>query len=169
MPDQNILVTSALPYANGPIHIGHLVEYLQTDIWVRFQKLRGKPCVYVCADDTHGTAIMIRARQEGVGEEDLIARDAKGPPGRLQRLPDRVRQLRQHQQPREPRVLRRNLGRPPHAPAWSAKRKSPSFTIQRRARSWPTASSGGPVRSASRADQYGDSCDKCGATTTRPN
>ena len=71
---QQILVTSALPYANGPIHLGHLVEYLQTDIWVRFQKLRGNRCVYVCADDTHGTAIMIRARQEGIREEDLIAR-----------------------------------------------------------------------------------------------
>ncbi len=69
-----ILVTSALPYANGPIHLGHLVEYLQTDIWVRYQKLRGQRCVYVCADDTHGTAIMIRARKEGVREEDLIAR-----------------------------------------------------------------------------------------------
>ena len=69
-----ILVTSALPYANGPIHLGHLVEYIQTDIWVRFQRLRGERCVYVCADDTHGTAIMIRARKEGVGEEDLIAR-----------------------------------------------------------------------------------------------
>ncbi len=69
-----ILVTSALPYANGPIHLGHLVEYIQTDIWVRFQKLHGRRCIYVCADDTHGTAIMIRARQEGVREEDLIAR-----------------------------------------------------------------------------------------------
>jgi methionyl-tRNA synthetase len=69
-----ILVTSALPYANGPIHLGHLVEYIQTDIWVRFQKLRGRRCVYVCADDTHGTAIMIRARKEGIREEDLIAR-----------------------------------------------------------------------------------------------
>ena len=69
-----ILVTSALPYANGPIHLGHLVEYIQTDIWVRFQKLRGRRCIYMCADDTHGTAIMIRARQEGVSEEDLIAR-----------------------------------------------------------------------------------------------
>jgi len=71
---RRILVTSALPYANGHIHIGHLVEYIQTDIWVRFQKLRGNRCVYVCADDTHGTAIMIRARQEGISEEDLIAR-----------------------------------------------------------------------------------------------
>ena len=71
--DRRILVTSALPYANGPIHIGHLVEYIQTDIWVRFQKLRGNRCVYVCADDTHGTAIMIRARAEGRDERDLVA------------------------------------------------------------------------------------------------
>lgn len=70
---RQILVTSALPYANGPIHIGHLVEYIQTDIWVRFQKLRGHRCIYICADDTHGTAIMIRARKEGRTEEELIA------------------------------------------------------------------------------------------------
>ena len=69
---RKILVTSALPYANGPIHIGHLVEYIQTDIWVRFQKMRGNRCVYICADDTHGTAIMIRARKEGRSEEALI-------------------------------------------------------------------------------------------------
>src|SRR5688572_5263384 len=73
MPRQ-ILVTSALPYANGPIHIGHLVEYIQTDIWVRFQKLAGNRCVYVCADDTHGTAIMISAKRAGVSEEAFIAK-----------------------------------------------------------------------------------------------
>ncbi len=70
---RRILVTAALPYANGHIHIGHLVEYIQTDIWVRFQKLRGHQCVFVCADDTHGTAIMIRARREGRSEEAVIA------------------------------------------------------------------------------------------------
>jgi methionyl-tRNA synthetase len=70
---RRILVTSALPYANGHIHLGHLVEYIQTDIWVRFQRLRGNRVVYVCADDTHGTAIMIRARQEGRREEAVIA------------------------------------------------------------------------------------------------
>lgn len=73
MTERRILVTEALPYANGHIHIGHLVEYIQTDIWVRFQKLRGHRCIYLCADDTHGTAIMIRARQEGRSEEELIA------------------------------------------------------------------------------------------------
>src|SRR5437879_5621675 len=78
MTQRRILVTAALPYANGHIHIGHLVEYIQTDIWVRFQKLRGHRCIFICADDTHGTAIMIRARQEGRSEEALIAdmRDA---------------------------------------------------------------------------------------------
>ena len=70
---RRILVTSALPYANGQIHLGHLVEYIQTDIFVRFQKLRGHDAVYLCADDTHGTAIMIRARAEGRSERDLIA------------------------------------------------------------------------------------------------
>ncbi len=71
---RQILVTSALPYANGPIHVGHLVEYIQTDIWVRFQKMRGHICHYVCADDAHGTPVMLRAQQEGVSPEQLIER-----------------------------------------------------------------------------------------------
>jgi methionyl-tRNA synthetase len=74
---RDILVTSALPYANGPIHIGHLLEYIQTDIWARFQKMRGHHCWYVCADDAHGTPIMLRARHEGITPEDLIARVAE--------------------------------------------------------------------------------------------
>jgi methionyl-tRNA synthetase len=71
---RKLLVTSALPYANGPIHIGHLVEYLQTDIWVRFQKLIGNNCTYICASDAHGTPIMLRARKEGIDPEDLVER-----------------------------------------------------------------------------------------------
>ncbi|MBS1236582.1 MAG: methionyl-tRNA synthetase, partial [Proteobacteria bacterium] len=71
---RTLLVTSALPYANGPIHLGHLVEYIQTDIWVRFQKMRGHECYYVCADDTHGTPVMLRAEKEGVTPEQLIDR-----------------------------------------------------------------------------------------------
>ena len=70
---RKILVTSALPYANGSIHLGHLVEYIQTDIWVRFQKMQGHACHYVCADDTHGTPIMLRAEKEGITPEALIA------------------------------------------------------------------------------------------------
>ncbi len=70
---RQILVTSALPYANGSIHIGHMVEYIQTDIWVRFQKMQGHHCTYVCADDAHGTPIMLRAQTEGISPEELIA------------------------------------------------------------------------------------------------
>ena len=71
---RTILVTSALPYANGSIHLGHLVEYIQTDIWVRFQKMRGHDCIYVCADDAHGTPIMVRAQDEGITPEALVER-----------------------------------------------------------------------------------------------
>jgi methionyl-tRNA synthetase len=71
---RRILVTSALPYANGSIHLGHLVEYIQTDIWVRFQKMQGHEVHYVCADDTHGTPIMLRADKEGISPEQLIDR-----------------------------------------------------------------------------------------------
>src|SRR5690554_695442 len=71
---RKILVTSALPYANGSIHLGHLLEYIQTDIWARFQKSRGHECYYVCADDAHGTPIMLKARQEGISPEELIER-----------------------------------------------------------------------------------------------
>ncbi len=72
-PKRHILVTSALPYANGSIHIGHMVEYIQTDIWVRFQKMQGNQCTYVCADDAHGTPIMLRAQTEGISPEELIS------------------------------------------------------------------------------------------------
>jgi methionyl-tRNA synthetase len=71
---RKILVTSALPYANGAIHMGHMVEYIQTDIWVRFQKMRGHQCIYVCADDAHGTPIMLRAQNEGITPQQLIER-----------------------------------------------------------------------------------------------
>ncbi len=74
MNNRRILVTSALPYANGSIHLGHLVEYIQTDVWARFQKMCGHQCIYVCADDAHGTPIMIRAQQEGITPEELIAK-----------------------------------------------------------------------------------------------
>jgi methionyl-tRNA synthetase len=82
---RRILVTSALPYANGAIHLGHLLEHIQTDIWVRFQRMRGHQVFYVCADDTHGTATMLMAEARGVAPEELIetirqehARDFQG-------------------------------------------------------------------------------------------
>ena len=79
MPDKprKILVTSALPYVNGPPHMGHMVEYIQTDIWVRFQKLRGHSCIYVCASDVHGTPIMLKARELGVTPEELTTTNSE--------------------------------------------------------------------------------------------
>lgn len=71
---RKILVTSALPYANGNIHLGHMVEHIQTDIWVRFQKTRGHECYYVCADDTHGTPVMLAAQKQGISPEEMITR-----------------------------------------------------------------------------------------------
>ena len=76
MTTRKILITSALPYANGPIHLGHLLEYIQTDIWSRFQKARGHECYYVCADDAHGTPIMLKAQQLGLTPEQMIAQTA---------------------------------------------------------------------------------------------
>ena len=74
---RKILVTSALPYANGSIHLGHLVEYLQTDIWVRHQKMSNNHCTYICADDAHGTPIMLKARELNITPEKLIEKSKK--------------------------------------------------------------------------------------------
>ncbi|MFN3239101.1 MAG: methionine--tRNA ligase, partial [Pseudomonadales bacterium] len=73
MSKRHILVTSALPNANGSIHLGHMLEHVQTDIWVRFQRMQGNECTYVCADDTHGTATMLKAEEQGISPEELIA------------------------------------------------------------------------------------------------
>jgi leucyl-tRNA synthetase len=75
---RRILVTSALPYANGPIHLGYLLEAVQTDIWSRFQRLRGHECYYVCADDTHGTPVMLKAQSLGLTAEQLIEKGITG-------------------------------------------------------------------------------------------
>ncbi|MGI9302075.1 MAG: methionine--tRNA ligase [Gammaproteobacteria bacterium] len=77
-PTRTMLVTSALPYANGPLHIGHMLEYVQTDVWVRFQRLRGHTCWFVCADDAHGTPIMLKAEEEGITPEQLTERVGRG-------------------------------------------------------------------------------------------
>ena len=74
---RKILVTSALPYVNGHPHMGHMVEYIQTDIWVRFQKLRGHSCIYVCASDAHGTPIMLKARELGISPEELTETNSR--------------------------------------------------------------------------------------------
>ena len=85
MPRRTLFVTTALPYANGPFHIGHIMEYVQADIWVRFQRMQGHTVHFVCADDTHGAAIMLRAEAEGITPEELVA----GSPPTRARLPQR--------------------------------------------------------------------------------
>lgn len=165
MTERRLLVTSALPYANGPIHIGHLVEYIQTDIWVRFQRLRGRHVVYVCADDTHGTAIMIRARQEGRTEEQLIA-DMNAA----------------HQKDFAGFQIRFDHYGSTHSPEnrarcgeiWASLRKA-GLVAERDVTQLFDAKEGvfladrfvkGTCPNCGAADQYGDSCDKCGATYT---
>lgn len=160
---RRILVTSALPYANGPIHIGHLVEYLQTDIWVRFQRLRGHDCRYFCADDTHGAAIMIRARSEGRTEQELIAamsaehqRDFAG-----------FGVSFDHYGSTDSAANRRLCGE-----FWQALRQQDLIVERGVERLYdPEAGSfladrfvKGTCPKCGATDQYGDSCEKCGAT-----
>ena len=159
---RRILVTSALPYANNHIHIGHLVEYLQTDIWVRFQKLRGQRCIYICADDTHGTAVMISARQEGIGEEELIAKMRQAHLADFAGFQIEFDNYGSTNSP-ETRELCIEI--------WAALRNA-GLVEERKVTRLYDAQAGtfladrfvkGTCPKCQAADQYGDSCDKCGA------
>jgi methionyl-tRNA synthetase len=159
---RQILVTSALPYANGHIHIGHLVEYLQTDMWVRFQKLRGHRCVYICADDTHGTAIMIRARQEGIREEELIADMQQAHMADFAGFQIEFDNYGSTNSPETREVCQE---------IWTALRKAGLVESQEVTQLFdPLAGTfladrfvRGTCPKCKSPDQYGDSCDKCGA------
>ncbi len=163
MPERRLLVTSALPYASGPIHIGHLVEYTQTDIWVRFQQLRGHRTVYVCADDTHGTAITIRARQEGRTEEQVI-----GDMNAQHQRDFATFQIRFDQYGSTHSAENRALC----AEIWAALRKA-DLVVEREVKQLYDTKDGvfladrfvrGTCPNCGSKDQYGDNCDKCGAT-----
>ena len=162
---RRILVTSALPYANGHIHIGHLVEYLQTDIWVRFQKLRGNRCVYMCADDTHGTAIMIRARQRGHRRGGADRADAEGP--RRATSPASTSSSTTTAAPtarRTGELCDEIWAVDPRSAGWSAEQEvdqlydteAGTFLADRFVKGTCPKLQAAP-------DQYGDNCDKCGA------
>jgi methionyl-tRNA synthetase len=163
MTARKILVTAALPYANGHIHLGHLVEYIQTDIWVRFQKLCGHNCIFLCADDTHGTAIMIRARQEGRSEEALIA-------------DMREHHLRDfagfHIEFENYGSTHSDENRKLCGEIWAALRKAGRIIEREVTQLYdPVAKTfladrfvKGTCPKCKSADQYGDSCDKCGST-----
>jgi len=161
--NRRILVTAALPYANGHIHLGHLVEYIQTDIWVRFQRLMGNRAIYICADDTHGTAIMMRARQEGRTPEQVIAdmslahqRDFAGFDIRFD-----------HYGSTHSAANRASCGE-----IWASLRKA-GLVTERDVTQLFDSKEGtfladrfvkGKCPRCGAPDQYGDSCEKCGAT-----
>ncbi|MGD9720047.1 MAG: methionine--tRNA ligase [Pirellulales bacterium] len=159
---RRILVTAALPYANGHIHLGHLVEYIQTDIWVRFQKLRGHECHYFCADDTHGTAIMIRARQEKRSEEALIADMQQAHVRDFERFGIAFDNYGSTHSAENRQLC---------AEFWTALRKAHLVSEQDVTQLFDPEAGvfladrfvKGTCPSCGSPDQYGDSCDKCGA------
>ena len=160
---RQIVVTSALPYANGDIHLGHLVEYIQTDFWVRYQKLRGNACVYVCADDTHGTPIMIRARKEGITPEELIARSHAT---HLKDFADFQIRFDNYYTTNSPE--NKSLSEQFYAAmvkSGSITRKvTPQLYCEHCKMFLPDRFVKGECPKCGAPGQYGDSCDKCGAT-----
>ena len=160
---RKIVVTSALPYANGDIHIGHLVEYIQTDVWVRFQKMRGHECVYVCADDTHGTPIMIRARGEGITPEELIARSHTA---HLKDFTDFEISFDNYYSTNSPenKAHSESIFAAMEKSGAITTRVSPQLYCDHCRMFLPDRYVKGVCPKCGSANQYGDSCDKCGAT-----
>jgi methionyl-tRNA synthetase len=160
---RNIVVTSALPYANGPIHIGHLVEYIQTDIWVRFQRMCGNECLYFCADDTHGTPIMISARKAGVTPEQLIERMHKEHAEDFARFDvafDNYYTTHSPENREFAELIFQRLSQ-----AGSIARREVSQAYCENDRMWlPDRYVRGTCPRCGAVDQYGDSCEVCGAT-----
>lgn len=160
---RKILVTSALPYANGPIHLGHMLEYIQTDIWSRYQKLRGHECHYICADDAHGTPIMLKAQQLGIAPEDMIAQVNK-----------------EHQQDfadfniafdnyhsthsEENRVLASDIYLKLRANGYIKSKSISQLFDPEKSMFLPDRFVKGTCPKCKSPDQYGDNCDSCGAT-----
>lgn len=160
---RKILVTSALPYANGPIHLGHMLEYIQTDIWSRYQKLRGHECHYICADDAHGTPIMLKAQQLGIAPEDMIAQVNK-----------------EHQQDfadfnvafdnyhsthsEENRLMASDIYLKLRANGYIKSKSISQLFDPEKSMFLPDRFVKGTCPKCKSPDQYGDNCDSCGAT-----
>ncbi len=160
---RRILVTSALPYANGPIHIGHLVEYIQTDIWVRFQRMRGHECIYVCADDAHGTPIMLRAEQEGIAPEALIERVGEEHRADFADFAISFDNYHSTHSP-ENEALSCLIYERNRDAGHVSKRTITQFYDPERAMFLPDRYIKGECPRCGAAEQYGDSCEVCGAT-----
>ncbi len=160
---RRIVVTSALPYANGDIHLGHLVEYVQTDFWVRFQKMRGNECLYICADDTHGTPVMIRARNENVTPEEIIARSHAT---HLKDFTDFEIAFDNYYTTNSPenKALSEGIFAAMEKSGAVTSRKSPQLYCERCRMFLPDRFVKGVCPKCGAEGQYGDSCDKCGST-----
>ena len=160
---RRILVSSALPYANGPIHIGHMLEYIQTDIWVRFHRMRGAQVTYVCADDAHGTPIMLRAESEGITPEELIARvavDHTADIGRFHISFDNFYTTHSPENQECSSLIYERLRDAGHIATRSVRQ---AYDTQREM-FLPDRYVKGTCPKCGTADQYGDSCEHCGAT-----
>ena len=160
---RTILVTSALPYANSSLHLGHVVEYVQTDVWVRFQRLRGNRCLYVCASDAHGTPTMLRAEQEGTTPEALVARvtaDHKRDFATYRISVDNY--LTTHSPENE--ELTAELYRRLAAGGFIARKTIKQAYDEQRQMFLPDRYVKGTCPNCSAPDQFGDSCENCGAT-----
>jgi methionyl-tRNA synthetase len=160
---RKILVTSALPYANGPLHLGHIIEAVQTDIWVRFQRMQGHDCLYVCAEDTHGTPIMIKAQSEGLTPEALIARVAEEHRAAYQGFligHDQFHSTHSAENRHFTDLMFGRLKEAGHITTRSVRQaydeKAGMFLPDRYVR--------GTCPRCKAIDQYGDSCEVCGAT-----
>ncbi|MBT2372004.1 methionine--tRNA ligase [Pseudomonas fluorescens] len=160
---RKILVTSALPYANGSIHLGHMLEYIQTDMWVRFQKHRGNQCIYVCADDAHGSAIMLRAEKEGITPEQLIANvQAEHSADFAEFLVDFDNFHSTHSE--ENRELSSQIYKRLRDAGHIATRSITQYFDPEKKMFLADRFIKGTCPKCGTEDQYGDNCEKCGAT-----
>jgi methionyl-tRNA synthetase len=162
---RRILVTSALPYANGPLHLGHVLEAIQTDIWVRFQKLCGHECYYVCADDTHGTPVMLRAQAQGITPEELIERVNQEHRRDLAEMLIGLDNFGSTHSPENRALCERIYLK--HREAGYIDRRSVSQAYDEKAAMFlPDRYVKGICPICATPDQYGDSCENCGSTYT---
>lgn len=166
-PVRKIMVSSALPYANGNIHMGHLVEYIQSDIWARFQKLRGHKCTYVCAADTHGTPIMIKAREENITPEELVKRVSKQQHEDLQAFDVAFDNFYTTHSEENEQLVCRMFEALRDADYIYTKTIEQAFDEQEKI-FLPDRFVRGTCPRCRSEDQYGDACEICGATYT-PN
>jgi methionyl-tRNA synthetase len=163
LPKRRMIVTGALPYANGSIHIGHLVEYLQADIWTRFQKMQGHDCAYMCADDTHGTPIMVKARELGITPEELIARSHKEHFSDFKDFGIEF-DLYSSTHSAENKALAEEFYIKMRDGGHTATREIQQLYCTHDKMFLPDRFVKGTCPVCSSNDQYGDSCDKCGST-----